>query len=93
MQALKIAATQFEPMTLGSAPSGFSGHITGISNEDRVGLSGKELESRLLELGFVEGAKIQILHQGGLRKDPIAVRVNNNTIALRRSVAMAILVD
>jgi ferrous iron transport protein A len=51
-----------------------------------------ELERRLLELGFVEGAEVEVLHEGPMGRDPIAVRVNDNTIALRRREAMAILV-
>lgn len=82
-----------EVFTLANVPGGFTGFIKGIQAEDRPGLSAQEMESRFIELGFVEGAKIQILHQGGLRKDPIAVRVNNNTVALRRSIAAAILVE
>jgi ferrous iron transport protein A len=92
MYALKKAQST-EIFTLATVPGGFSGYITGINAEDRPGLSARELESRFIELGFVEGAKIQILHQGGLRKDPIAVRVNNNTVALRRSIAASILVE
>jgi ferrous iron transport protein A len=46
----------------------------------------------LLELGFVEGAEIKVLHEGPIGRDPIAVRINGATIALRRREAMAILV-
>ena len=52
-----------------------------------------ELERRLLELGFVEGADVEILHQGLFGGDPIAVRVAHTTIGLRRREAMAILVS
>jgi ferrous iron transport protein A len=51
-----------------------------------------ELESRLIELGFVEGAKVEVLHEGIVGRDPIAVRVENVTIAVRRREAMAIIV-
>jgi ferrous iron transport protein A len=78
---------------LGSAGRGFCGHIQAIHVGDGDhGLSAQELERRLLELGFVEGAEIEVLHEGPLGRDPIAVRVNDNTIALRRREAMAILV-
>ena len=53
---------------------------------------GAELERRLIELGFVEGADVELLHQGLFGGDPIAVRVAHTTIALRRREAMAILV-
>ena len=56
-------------------------------------LSAAELESRLIEMGFVEGASVEILHEGMFGKDPIAVRVDNATVAIRRREAMAIMVD
>ena len=40
-----------------------------------AGLPGPELERRLIELGFVEGAEVEVLHQGLFGGDPIAVRV------------------
>lgn len=51
-----------------------------------------ELERRLIEMGFVEGAPVEILHEGFPKRDPIAVRVNEHTVALRRTEAAAILV-
>jgi Fe2+ transport system protein FeoA len=52
-----------------------------------------ELERRLIELGFVEGARVEILHEGLFGRDPIAVRVNEATVALRRREAASILVE
>ena len=40
-----------------------------------AGLPPPELERRLIELGFVEGATVELLHQGLFGGDPIAVRV------------------
>ena len=78
---------------LGLARRGFCGHIHAIQTGDSAhGLEAAELERRLLELGFVEGAEVEVLHEGPLGRDPIAVRVNDTTIALRRREAMAILV-
>lgn len=78
---------------LGEVRKGFCGRIDTIHvNGYSVGLSPIELESRLLELGFVEGARVEVLHEGAFGRDPIAVRVNDATIALRRREAMAILV-
>ena len=86
-----LASGQSQP--LGLAQRGFCGHIHAIHVGDGAhGLSAQELERRLLELGFVEGAEVEVLHEGPLGRDPIAVRVNDNTIALRRREAMAILV-
>ncbi|MDZ4361969.1 FeoA family protein [Brevundimonas sp.] len=46
-----------------------------------------ELERRLLELGFVEGARIELMHQGLFGGDPIALRVDDMSVALRRHEA------
>ena len=82
-----------ESVPLGLARRGFCGHIHAIHVGDGAhGLSAMELERRLLELGFVEGAAVEVLHEGPLGGDPIAVRVNGSTIALRRREAMAIFV-
>ena len=43
-----------------------------------------ELERRLLEFGFVEGARLEVLHEGAVRRDPIAVRLDDMRVALRR---------
>jgi ferrous iron transport protein A len=51
------------------------------------------MECRLLEMGFVEGARLAVLHEGPIRRDPIAVRVDDATIAIRRRDAGAILVE
>jgi ferrous iron transport protein A len=78
---------------LGLARKGFRGRIDSIATADTAsGGMAAELERRLLELGFVEGAQVEILHEGPLGRDPIAVRVNDTTIALRRREAMAVLV-
>jgi ferrous iron transport protein A len=81
------------PSSLGHAERGFRGRIHAIDTNDRShSLPAEELERRLLELGFTEGALIEILHEGFFGRDPIAVRVNASTVALRRREAMAILV-
>lgn len=49
-----------------------------------------DLEERLLEIGFEEGAEIKILHEGPISRDPMAVRVGQMTIALRRMEAHAV---
>ena len=79
-------------LRLGNAPIGFVGTILmlkpGISGPDQP-----ELERQLIEMGFTEGARVEILHEGAIARDPIAVRVNNITIALRRREAMAVVVQ
>ena len=49
-----------------------------------------ELERRLLEMGFVEGAVIEVLHEGAFGRDPIALRVDDMRVALRRREAAAV---
>jgi ferrous iron transport protein A len=76
---------------LGDAPRGFRGHIDAIVvTDDTSGVPAQELERRLIELGFTEGAHVEILHEGAFGRDPIAVRVNDSTVALRRREAMSI---
>lgn len=78
---------------LGLAKRGYSGVIHHLAAEEASSaLSAMELESRLIELGFVEGAKVEVLHEGIVGRDPIAVRIENVTIAVRRREAMAVIV-
>jgi ferrous iron transport protein A len=80
-------------LPLGLAKRGYSGVIQHFAADDLgSALSAIELESRLIELGFVEGARVEVLHEGIVGRDPIAVRVENVTIAVRRREAMAIIV-
>ena len=52
-----------------------------------------DVERGLLEMGFVEGACVEVLHHGFLGRDPLAVRINQTmTVALRRGEANAVLV-
>ena len=87
------ASEAAECLRLGQADRGFRGRIHAIHvHEGTHGPAALEIESRLLELGFVEDAEIKVLHEGPIGRDPIAVRINDTTIALRRREAMAILV-
>jgi ferrous iron transport protein A len=80
-------------LPLGLAQRGYIGRIRRLAaHQAESALANDELESRLIELGFVEGAKVEILHEGIVGRDPIAVRVDNATIAIRRREAMAIIV-
>jgi len=83
-----------QALPLGMARRGFSGIIQHLAaGKAHSALSDVELESRLIELGFVEGARVEVLHEGIVGGDPIAVRIDDNvTIAVRRREAMAIIV-
>lgn len=50
----------------------------------------RDLEDRLLEIGFEEGLTVKILHEGPISRDPIAVRIGQMTVALRRMEAAAV---
>ena len=80
-----------EPFILGEAHPGDLGVIIKVrtgGDRDRDGLTAAEIELRLLEFGFVEGARVEVLHEGPIGGDPIAVRVDGLRIALRRAEAM-----
>lgn len=81
-------------MALGLARRGFRGRIADIEVAPATSdLPAGELERRLIELGFTEGAEVEVLHEGLFGRDPIAVRVNDATVAIRRREAMAIFVS
>jgi len=65
--------------------------VTGVTGADEAVVA-DELERRLLEMGFVEGARIEVLHEGLFGRDPIAVRVDDTRVALRRREAGAVTV-
>lgn len=52
----------------------------------------KDLEDRLLEIGFEEGLEVELLHEGPIARDPLAVRVGQMTVALRRMEADAVII-
>jgi ferrous iron transport protein A len=46
-----------------------------------------ELGRRLMEIGLLAGAAVEVVHQAPFGGDPMAVRVRGALIALRRSEA------
>jgi ferrous iron transport protein A len=82
---------------LGSGHKGLKGIVAAVGRIDQSDTQADdvfdaELERRLLEIGFVEGAEVEILHEGFIGKDPIAVRVDDMSVALRRREANVILI-
>lgn len=72
---------------LSDASVGDVGVIVDVRAErspDAHGVAVEELQRRLLEFGFVEGARIEVIHEGVIRHDPIAVRLDDMRVALRR---------
>lgn len=66
--------------------------VGAAADQGSGGLDAQELERRLLELGFVEGATLEVIHEGGIGGDPIAVRLDDMRVALRRRDAHDILI-
>ena len=48
---------------------------------------------RLRELGFDEGAEVEVLHRPRFGGGPIACRIGRMTVAIRRAVARAVTVS
>jgi ferrous iron transport protein A len=74
---------------------GDKGEVLAVSPETMAGVPAaecEELERRLLEIGFVEGARVAVLHEGLIGHDPIAVRLDDMRVALRRREAQGVLV-
>lgn len=96
------AATWVEPepetatvglVRLGEAGVGVAGTIVSVRTEGRDhGVSADELLRRLLEFGFVEGAHVEVLHEGAIGRDPIAVKVDDMRVALRRRDAACVMI-
>jgi ferrous iron transport protein A len=83
-------AARGAPGGLGSCPRGWRGRVTGLMATEQLSIPWVELERRLLEMGFVEGAAIEVLAEGPIARDPIAVRVDDTTVAVRRRDASVI---
>jgi ferrous iron transport protein A len=73
---------------LGRGARGLKGVVVQVG----CGTEGADLERRLLEIGFVEGACVEILHTGPIGGDPLAVRIDDMRVALRRREADAVLI-
>lgn len=57
-------------------------------------LQGDDLTTRrLLEMGFVEGARVEVLHEAPFGGDPMAVRVRGALLALRRREAHCVILS
>ncbi|MDG4553762.1 MAG: FeoA family protein [Candidatus Competibacter sp.] len=84
-QAVGLGFTQ----PLGRMRRGGVGRILAVSSA----AGDRDIERGLLEMGFVEGARVEVLHHGFLGQDPLAVRINQTmTVALRRCEANAVLI-
>lgn len=78
--------TATKKLQLGKLSPGTKAIISKVGGE----MDSVSVISRLLEMGFLEGSEVNIVHQAPFGGDPIAVRVRGTLIALRRSEANAI---
>lgn len=76
---------------LGELAVGESGTITRVrtAGDGAEGTSG-DIGRRLLEMGFLEGARVELAFAAPFGGDPIAVRVRGALIALRRAEALLV---
>lgn len=82
------------PVPLSALPRGTRGVVVNVLDE---GLPiddalQSRVSQRLLELGFVSGAAFEIVEAMWPGGDPLAVRVQGSTFALRRREAAAVIV-
>jgi ferrous iron transport protein A len=68
------------------------GRLAVIAGIDREGHDPSSVR-RLYEMGFDEGVDVEVLHRGPVGGCPIALRVGNMTVALRRAQAAMIAVE
>lgn len=81
-----------DTLKLSEARQGDRGVIVQVGDHGLSDEHALELERRLLELGFVEGARVEVLHEGLFGRDPIAMRVDDMRVALRRHEAASLTV-
>ena len=91
-ESVDLTAPAPTAVRLGGLGKGYRGRIVRVG-AGAPDAAAAELERRLLEIGFIEDAVVEIVHEGLVGRDPIAIRVNEITVALRRREANAILVE
>ena len=79
-----------DTLKLSEARKGARGVIVKVGEHCHHQNDAVELERRLLELGFVEGARVELLHEGLFGRDPIALKVDDMRVALRRHEAASL---
>jgi len=81
-----------DTIKLSQARRGDRGVIVEVGSHCHHQTTEVELERRLLELGFVEGARVELIHEGLFGRDPIAIKVDDMRVALRRHEAASLTV-
>lgn len=91
-QRRRFASVMSDTLKLSQARQGDRGVIVRVGDSAGHDDHAMELERRLLELGFVEGARVELLHEGLFGRDPIAMKVDDMRVALRRNEAASLTV-
>lgn len=87
---------QFPPtasVALAELRRGENGVVSGLAASGSLGDSSEDaatLLTRLRDLGFVAGARCEVIARMWLGGDPLVVRIGGSTFALRRAEAAAI---
>ena len=73
---------------------GARGIIEGVVDDDSTlgEETGATIVMRLIELGFVQGERFEVIAEARPSGDPLAVRIGGSCFALRRREAAAVLV-
>lgn len=85
-----VMSAMTDTIKLSQARRGDRGVIVQVGVQGHHHEHEAELERRLLELGFVEGAQVELLHEGLFGRDPIAIKVDDMRVALRRHEAASL---
>jgi len=83
-------------LALAELRRGQSAVVTGLIDTAAIDTgrgSGDSLIARLRDIGFVPGARCEVVARMWLGGDPIAVRIGGSTFALRRAEAAAVRVQ
>lgn len=78
-------------MTINEAPLERRLSITSFNDDYSAGIS--DIESRLMHLGFIHGATIEIKKKAPFFKEPLLVEVRGRLVALSRSEAGLVRVE
>lgn len=76
--------------TLDQLKQGMRANVLSIRSNTSFGANDDLVTQRLMELGFVPGATLQVLGFGFLGRDPMAVKLGNTKFALRQQEASKI---
>lgn len=76
--------------TLDQLKQGMRANVLNIRANTSFGVNDDLVTQRLMELGFVPGATLQVLGFGFLGRDPMAVKLGNTKFALRQQEASKI---